>query len=295
LVWERFGNPANYVEPFFGSGAVLLARPHPPQIETVNDLDGYLCNFWRALQAEPEAVAKWADWPVSECDLLARHKWLIEQKPALERLKSEPDYFDVKIAGWWVWGLCSWIGQGWCVQTANQLPHLGNGGQGINRKLPHLGDGGRGEILSYFTELADRMRRVRIACGDWQRVLGPSVTDRHGTTGIFLDPPYGEGAMEYSAGGNKTNIAQEVADWCAKNGNNPLLKIAFCSYEGAVEMPASWDCVAWKTAGGYGSQANGAGRENSNRERIWFSPSCLSSQISIMDIINQEANFEVAA
>lgn len=27
LVWERFGDPANYVEPFFGSGAILLGRP----------------------------------------------------------------------------------------------------------------------------------------------------------------------------------------------------------------------------------------------------------------------------
>ena len=35
-VWERFGNVPNYVEPFFGSGAVLLGRPHTPKIETVN-------------------------------------------------------------------------------------------------------------------------------------------------------------------------------------------------------------------------------------------------------------------
>jgi hypothetical protein len=49
-VWERFGNVANYVEPFFGSGAVLLGRPHPPGIETVNDLDCMVANFWRALK-----------------------------------------------------------------------------------------------------------------------------------------------------------------------------------------------------------------------------------------------------
>ena len=28
LVWERFGRVNNYVEPFFGSGAVLLKRRH---------------------------------------------------------------------------------------------------------------------------------------------------------------------------------------------------------------------------------------------------------------------------
>lgn len=38
LIWERLGDVPNYVEPFFGSGAVLLARPHEPGIETINDL-----------------------------------------------------------------------------------------------------------------------------------------------------------------------------------------------------------------------------------------------------------------
>jgi site-specific DNA-adenine methylase len=51
LVWEAFGNVANYIEPFAGSLAVLLGRPTPPQTETVNDLDCYLANFWRALGA----------------------------------------------------------------------------------------------------------------------------------------------------------------------------------------------------------------------------------------------------
>jgi DNA adenine methylase len=53
LIWERLGPVANYVEPFAGSLAVLLGRPHPPRIETVNDRDAYLANFWRALAAAP--------------------------------------------------------------------------------------------------------------------------------------------------------------------------------------------------------------------------------------------------
>jgi DNA adenine methylase len=45
LIWKRFGDTPNYVEPFFGSGAVLLGRPHPPKTETVNDLNAFICNF----------------------------------------------------------------------------------------------------------------------------------------------------------------------------------------------------------------------------------------------------------
>ena len=66
LVWQRIGTVRNYVEPFFGSGAVLLGRPDPIDgAETVNDLDGMLANFWRALQHNPGAVADYADWPVN--------------------------------------------------------------------------------------------------------------------------------------------------------------------------------------------------------------------------------------
>jgi hypothetical protein len=35
LIWRAFGNVPNYVEPFAGSLAVLLARPHDPKVETV--------------------------------------------------------------------------------------------------------------------------------------------------------------------------------------------------------------------------------------------------------------------
>lgn len=79
LVWARLGDVANFVEPFFGSGACLLGRPHLPRTETVNDADGYLANFWRAVQTAPEAVARYADWPVNECDLHARHLWLVNE------------------------------------------------------------------------------------------------------------------------------------------------------------------------------------------------------------------------
>ena len=116
VVWERFGDVKNYVEPFFGSGAVLLGRPTAPGIETVNDLDGFVANVWRALQADPEGTAEWADWPVNECDLHARHLWLVAQKQGLaERLMGDPDWYDAKIAGWWLWGMACWIGGGFCL------------------------------------------------------------------------------------------------------------------------------------------------------------------------------------
>lgn len=156
-VWERFGDVPNYVDGFCGSCAVPLARPHPPGIETVNDLDGFLVNALRAIAADPAEVAHYTDWPVSELDTQARHAYLVKRIPWLvDRLGGDPSWCDPKLAGWWIWGACAWIGSEWCsgrgpwverdgvLVNRNQLPHLGDPGRGVNRQLPHLGTGGAG-------------------------------------------------------------------------------------------------------------------------------------------------------
>jgi DNA adenine methylase len=45
----------HYCEPFAGSAAVLLNRP-PSSIETYNDLDGEVCNFFRVLREEKDKL-----------------------------------------------------------------------------------------------------------------------------------------------------------------------------------------------------------------------------------------------
>jgi DNA adenine methylase len=47
----------HYCEPFSGSGAVLLNRK-PSAVETYNDLDGEVCNFFRVLRDEKEKLVK---------------------------------------------------------------------------------------------------------------------------------------------------------------------------------------------------------------------------------------------
>jgi hypothetical protein len=320
IIWRRLGDVPNYVEPFFGSGAVLLNRPHAPKIETVNDLDGFIANFWRAVTTDPEQVAHYTDWPVNENDLHARHVWLKTRRGDLQaQLEGDPDYYDPKIAGWWVWGICAWIGGSWCetdgpwvvdetgrlvnrnttpdvdpdaIGVNRQLPHLGNAGRGvhrigISRQRPHLcggpGQTGQGvhvqgrDVPAWFTALAERLRRVRVCCGDWSRICGPSPTTHIGLTGVLLDPPYDQTMRCATLYTVETNVSAAVRDWAITNGDNPRLRIALCGIEDehCATMPPDWTAHYWRTQGGYSGLAGRDARFNRPREVIWFSPHCL--------------------
>lgn len=287
---------------------MLLARPHAPKVETVNDKDGAISNFWRAVKHAPDEVARWCDWPVNEADLRARHKWLVEQLPALfDKLCDDPDYFDAKIAGWWVWGISAWIGNGWChvdMRLQRRRPHLGNhgvvqvrsAGDGIYHTMPKVSAPGMGvhapsrknptthrnkgvhrpvELIALFEQLAERLRNVRVCCGDWTRVMGRStlgIDTDHGMTpcGILLDPPYAHSVRKKRLyrEDHEADLSAEVRAWAIANGDNPQLRIALCGFEGEHEMPESWTKVAW---------ASTSSAESRQKERIWFSPFCLGA------------------
>ena len=114
-IWSRFGSPAQYIEPFCGSAAVLLAAPRAASLEVVSDTNGFIANFWRAVKYQPGQTAKWADYPVSHIDLGARHRWLMDQRGRIGAGLAEHDWPGcAQSAGYWLWGQCAWIGSGWC-------------------------------------------------------------------------------------------------------------------------------------------------------------------------------------
>lgn len=58
---NHFPEHHSYLEPFFGSGAVLLSKSRS-DIETINDLDGDVINLFRWVQSDPERLAKALYW-----------------------------------------------------------------------------------------------------------------------------------------------------------------------------------------------------------------------------------------
>lgn len=392
--WRALGaDIVNYVEPFFGSGAMLLGRPGGAgKIETVNDLDGGIVNFYRAIQHASDEVAEWCNWPVSELDLHARHAWLVVRLADLaDQLRADPDFYCAKTAGWWVWGICQWIGTGWCDlskldRNSGQRPHVsgdiagmgvlkqqipelalparakrtgkgvlsqqlqslrvdsgatGNGilasgkipllstngqsgskgvlAEGLSQQMPelrakypgnHAGDPTSGSGIhasgfldrnaglpaigndrgingvsappcqAWFRALQERLRRVRIICGNWDRVLGNSVLGKGKNVGgrrpcgVFLDPPYDVSLRAKKIyGHDQAGLAAEVRAWALAHGGDPDLRIILCGYfdEHAELLNHGWKAHRWKGARGYASEDN----DNRENETLFLSPHCL--------------------
>lgn len=264
-VWRRLGSTSQYIEPFCGSAAVLLACPIPASLEVVCDGSGFIANFWRAVKYQPGKVAEWADYPVSHIDLGARHRWLMDQRERLGTELQEHDWpGDAHVAGYWLWGQCCWIGSGWCDWT-------GKGGVGGNGQVPHASDAGMGyeRLLTssgraawvWLHKLAARLERVRVVHGDWTRCLNHHFGGDD--TAVFLDPPYRAYEKLY---GVTEPVADAVAAWALENQH---LRIALCGHRGDYDLPG-WDAVEWSRG-----RLTYGGAKTTAEECVWYSPACL--------------------
>lgn len=199
IVWQRFGKVNRYIEPFFGSGAVLLANPNwDDTFEIVNDLDHFIANCWRAIRNAPDEVAYWCDYPVVEIELHLWHFWLVtEGRERIRACEWDDKHYDAEVAGKWLYGMANWIGSGFAsgkggwtkeafrfAQECNYdlrevrkrldkkdgdsnesgvsrgLPYLSRSGQGIYRKRPHLSNSGQG-ISRQRPHLGDGGRGIK--------------------------------------------------------------------------------------------------------------------------------------
>ena len=284
-VWARLGSPKQYIEPFCFSAAVLLNAPAPASLEVIGDLNGFVANFWRSVVHQPQEVARWADYPVSHIDLGARHIWLMEQRERVAAEMLDANWpGDAKVAGWWLWGQCAWIGSGWCewerqdsarqrrrerhpgertdsdvssagrgIQASGQIPHVGNAD-------PCFWTSGGLTASVWLAKLAARLERVRVVHGEWSRCLNHHYGGAD--TAVFLDPPY----LDYEGLYRVAPVAREVETWCRENAE---LRVALCGHRGDYDLPG-WEVIDWDR-----KRLTYSGGGTKNEEAIWFSPACL--------------------
>ena len=309
-VWVRLGSPTQYIEPFCGSAAVLLAAPRPAALEVVCDGSGFIANFWRAVKHQPGAVAVRADYPVSHIDLGARHGWLMAQRGRIGEALQDPNWHgDAKVAGWWLWGQCCWIGSGWCdwfgqiphasnagrgVQAIGQIPHASNAGRGVQAigQIPHASDAGMGvQAIGQIPHASDAgmgADALLTSCGRTAWAWLHRLADRlervrvvHGDWSRCLNNHYGGDDTAvfldppyraYEAlYGTSGAVADAVETWARSNQH---LRIALCGHRDDYALDG-WDTVEWSRG-----RLTYSGGQTTDSECVWYSPACLPATLT---------------
>lgn len=186
-----------YVEPFFGSGAVLFAKPRSTH-EILNDVDGNLVNFFRVLRDRPADLER-----VCRLTPYAR-----EEFAAAELVDPDLDELE-RARRWWVR-----INQGFATLATTATGWSTSIRRGSNNARSCW------NRIARFAEAAERLSSVTIENRDALAVISEySAADG----AIYVDPPYlmttrtsltrrpgGDYAHEFSTQDEHTRLAEAL-------------------------------------------------------------------------------------
>jgi hypothetical protein len=177
------------------------------------------------------------------------------------------------------------------VHSTGKIPHISNGGKGVHAigQIPHIGHGGTGvqepyktTIFTHFRQLAERLRYVRVVCGDWERICGGNWQNKCGMCGIFFDPPYaGDDRRSDIYQHDSSTVALDVLKWCIERGGGKDYRIVLAGYSEHDELAShGWHKQSWQANGGFANQGSkdSQGKINKKKETLWFSPHCLGKK-----------------
>ena len=275
-VWRIFGHCDRYIEPFFGSGAMLWKRPDWKEgaDEIVNDASCHIANVWRAIKHAPDKVADECDFPTNHAEFMARKKAIMDaEKEMADKIIANVDYYDARMAGFFIWCMSNSIRYN-IINTSKERPHLASK-EGIVTCVA------TNKAYEWMKALSIRLAAVKVTCGDWSCPLNGKWQNSKGTCAIFLDPPYGDTRrVKDLYMKDSYDIAAKVLEWCKKRGNEKDLRIVLCGYDKEYDelLKMGWEKHSWSTGGGLANIGNAQGKENAKLERLWINPACIENQ-----------------
>lgn len=244
----------HYVEPYCGSLAVLLAK-HPSRMETVNDLDGELINFWRVLRDCPEHLVRACELtPHSRAELTAA--W-------------EPTDDDIERARR-VWIRLS-QGRGGMMRRTGWRHYVTTSGSSIG--MPGYLEAYRDRLLP----AAERLRDVSL-----ESLPALTIIGKYGAAAdvlLYVDPPYlgttrtdsnSRYGVEMRTEGEHRELAAALADCRAA--------VVLSGYDSPLyaEMYAGWHRYELSTM-------TGNGRSDKTRTEVLWANRELGQQASLFD------------
>jgi len=201
----------SYLDPYFGGGAVLFEKP-PSRIETVNDLDGDVVNFFRVIQ-NPESCQELQHWLTYTPYSRQVYEETFQEEP--QSPVERAGYFAVRSMqshGFRLNGDCGWKKDVQGREAANAVRYW--------NQLP--------ESLG---EMATRLKGVQI---ENRPALELIRAFDHENVLIYLDPPY-----VLSTRGRK-QYRYEMSD----QDHEQLLETVICSR--AKVMLSGYDCELYE-------------------------------------------------
>lgn len=256
---ERMPPHIGYVEPFAGSCAVLLNKPMS-RIETINDLDGEVVNFFRVCREYPAELAQVVNltpWSREEHGVCVDQMRRNTNVDPVERARR------FLVATWQTFG-ATHGSRSWKVATGS-VPQNGPDNAKLWCRLPNS-----------IVEVAERLKLVQIeqrpAVDVLRRFNGPEVL-------VYADPPYVKGTR--TAHGDQyryemnDNDHVELLD--ALNDHKGMVMLSGYDCEMYRDMLGDWRMETVSTVA-----ERGVGRT----ECLWLNPRAAerTAQISVFDV-----------
>lgn len=205
-VLEHFPPHQVYVEPFFGSGAVLLQKPRS-DVEIANDLDARIVNVYRTAIEQPDLLAA----ALRVCPYHQGLEWDLGAEGVAAAVaavaEAKQKYPGCRSSSTWIKGL----GPGRGAQ-----PHQPN------------------QWSSWWRRVAPLVARISGVC--FYNADACDVIDAHGSRDgalVYADPPYVGHEDEYT---ESVDYERLVASLVAASG-----AVVVSEYEAAIPLyPADW-------------------------------------------------------
>ena len=189
LVWERFGDVPNYVEPFAGAASVLL-RKSRSYAEIINDLDGEVVNVFRVLRDPATAAALARALTLTP---FARAEFVAAYTPAADPIEQARR----TVAR-------AFMGFGSPSVSGHKTGFRANG-QRSSTTPAHDWVNWPDQVAAYV----DRLRGVVIENRDAVEVIRQQDSP---STLFYVDPPYPSGTRNPGNGYDKKGYRHEMTD-----------------------------------------------------------------------------------
>ena len=252
LLGTRAGS---YVEPFFGSGAVLLSRPRAG-VEVVNDLNGELIHFYRVLRDERtryRLIDALTYTPYARDELDAARTAPVPDDPVerarLFLIRSNQSYVGAGGAGPWT-----------CTYSPSSR---------------HSNATKWNNYVTRLSAVAERLSAVQIENTDALAVIGKAAKAVSPDLVLYLDPPYlhsTRNGSRYDEDGFTDGDHEEMLGR-VRDLPGPVVLSGYASelYDGTLSPEHGWSREVHSRAA---TSSAGKGSVARREEVLWFNAAC---------------------